>query len=440
MASTFNSTMSPTSFGWFDSDVTFQNDADKVVTFVLRSLGEEVLSVELTKKQIWSNFEQATMMFNSALIEYQAKSNLGSLLGSPTGSINSSTGKYDLNLINNYVQPNMEFLVRQAEPYAAEIGYGQSLESYSGSIQLEMGKQDYDLYSDLVDGGGNRLSSYMGPGAKDIRGRMKIFEVYHFAPIQYVFNSNLASNFIASGMPVESYIPDTRFYVLPLFEDVLRSTMLATAQKVRKSHYTYTVVGSHIRILPIPRNLIPFFNDKLWLRVGFPASAYPGVVGNYFSGSLEASGSLQHAATDSTVVFGVNSPATMPMGFIQYSSLNPWSRNWIILYTLALCKELLGLIRGKMGTIPIPGAELTLNSEALLSQGREDKKDLLTGDTGIITKLDALSYDKLAEMEANKSDNMQKQMQKLPMPGKYTVFIAALAACFCLLPALGQFV
>ena len=420
----FNETMNPTSFGFFDSDTTFQNDADKVITFVLRKLGEDILSVELAKKQIWTCFEEATLMFNSVLIEYQAKSNLGSLLGSPTGSINTSTGKYDLNLINNYVQPNLEFLVRQAEPYASEVGYGQSMESYSGSIQLTLGQQDYDLYTELVDGAGNRLSSYMGTGSNDIRGRMKIFEVYHYAPIQYVFNSNLASNFIASGMPVESYVPDTRFYVLPLFEDVLRSTMLATAQKVRKSHYTYTVVGSHIRILPIPRNLIPFFNDKLWLRVGFPPSAYPGIVGTYFSGSLEASGSLQNTATNSTVLFGVNSPANMPMGFIQYSSLNPWSRNWIILYTLALCKELLGLIRGKMKSIPIPGAELTLNGDDLVSQGREDKKDLLVGDMGIITKLESLTYDKLAEMEANRSDNLMKQLKNLPMSPKFNIFIA----------------
>jgi len=418
----FNQTMSPTSFGWFDSDVTFQNDADKVITFVLRSLGEDILSVELAKKQIWSNFEQATMMFNAVLIEYQAKSNLSSLLGSPTGSINSSTGKYDLNLVNNYVQPNFEFLVRQAEPYASEVGYGQSLESYSGSIQLTVGIQDYDLYTDLVDESGNRLSSYMGSGSNDIRGRMKVFEVYHFAPIQHVFNSNLASNFIASGMPVESYIPDTRFYVLPLFEDVLRSTMLATAQKVRKSHYTYQLVGSHIRILPIPRNLIPLFNDKLWIRVGFPSSAYPGIAGTYFSGSTGVSGNLQHAATNSTVVFGVNSPANLPMGFVQYASLNPWSRNWIILYTLALCKELLGLIRGKMKTIPIPGAELTLNGDDLVAQGREDKKDLLVGDMGIITKLEALSYDKLAEMEATRGESLMKLLQFLPMSPRYNIF------------------
>lgn len=171
--STFNTTMKPTPFGFFDSDPAFQSDADKIVTFVLRKLGEDVLSVELTKKMIWACFEEASLYFNAIMIEYQAKSNLSYLLGSPTGSIDTATGKYQLNLVNNYVQPNLEYLVRQAEPYASEVGYGQSLQSYSGSIKLEMGRQDYDLYTELKDEAGNLLSSYMGTGSLDVRGRMK---------------------------------------------------------------------------------------------------------------------------------------------------------------------------------------------------------------------------------------------------------------------------
>jgi hypothetical protein len=66
----------------------------------LRKLGEDVLSVELTKKMIWACFEEATLYFNAIMIEYQAKSNLAYLLGSPTGSIDPTTGKYQLNLVN----------------------------------------------------------------------------------------------------------------------------------------------------------------------------------------------------------------------------------------------------------------------------------------------------------------------------------------------------
>ena len=168
----FSETIRPCPFGFFDSDPAFQSDADRMVTYVLRKLGEDVLSVELTKKMIWSCFEEATLMFNSVLIEYQAKSNLASLLGNPTGSIDPVTGKYSLNLVNTYIQPNFEFLVRQAEPYASEVGYGQSMDSYSGSIRLETGRQDYDLYTELKDSNGQALSTYMGTGSFGIQGRM----------------------------------------------------------------------------------------------------------------------------------------------------------------------------------------------------------------------------------------------------------------------------
>jgi len=421
--STFATTIRPTPFGFFDNDVTYQNDADKIITFVLRKLGEDVLSVELTKKMIWACFEEATLKFNALMIEYQAKSNLASLLGNPTGSIDPTTGRNSINLINTFIQPNFEFLIRQAEPYASEVGYGQSLDSYSGSIQLESGRQDYNLYTELVDGNGIALSTYMGTGSLSIASRMKIFEVYHSAPMQYVFNSNLASNFIASGMPVESYVPDTRFYVLPLFEDVLRAGMLETAAKVRRSHYSYRISGRSLRIFPVPNNLTPFFNDKLWVRVGFPPSADPGVIGTFFSGSSSLSGSLQFPALTNTTLFGVSNPANIPFGFITYISLNPWARNWIIQMTLALAKELLGLVRNKFKSFPIPGAELQLNGDDLIAQGREDQTLLLTGEGGLIQLLDSLTFDKLAALEADRAEANMRLLQMLPMPPKYTLFM-----------------
>jgi len=418
---TFLTTLRPTPFGFYDSDPIYQQDADKIIFYVLRKLGEDVLSVALTKKMIWACFEEATLAFNSQIIEYQAKSNLSTLLGQPTGSVDpnnptDNTGQLDLNLTNNYVRPNFEFLIRQAEPYASEVGFGQSLDTYSGSIELRRGQQDYDLYTALQDGSGRPLSTFMSSGSK---GRMKIVEVYHTAPIQFVYNSNLASNFIASGMPVESFIPDTRFYVLPLFEDILRSQMMETAQRVRRSHYRYRIDGRNIRILPAPTNLRPGFSDKLWVRVAFPPSAAPGVIGTYFaSGTLDPEGGQNPAIPDDTL-FGVSHPANVPFGLINYSTLNPWAKHWIYQYTLACSKELLGYIRSKFANFPIPGAELTLNGAELVTHAREDKQNLLYGEGGLSNTLAALTYDKLMEIEANKAEMLFKQLQLLPFPPKY---------------------
>jgi len=413
--STFMTTLNPTIWGYWNADPAFQVDADKIVTYVFRSLGEDVLSVELTKKQVWKCFEEATLAFNAFMIEYQAKSNLTSLLGSPTGSWNSQTGYSTINLQNTYVRPTLEFLVRQAEPYAAEVGYGGVQDTYSGSITLTMGKQDYDIYTELKNDAGQPIASLMPSGSA---GKLKIHEVFHQAPIQYVFNSNLASNFVAQGLPVESYIPDTRFYVLPLFEDVLRAGMLEAAQRVRRSHYSYKISGRHIRLYPVPSNLIPGYNDKLWIRVGYPQSSLLNYELND-SGSLvynsSSAGGSSTGIPDGTI-FGASNPANIPYGLIDYKSLNPWARNWIFQYTLARSTHLLGLIRGKIKSpLPVPGGEVTLNGQELVDEAKETIKDLTVGDNGIKTKLDALSYDKLQEMETNKAKLLMEQMVLLPI-------------------------
>ena len=62
---TFSQTTNPTPFGFFDNDSQFESDADKIITFVKRKLGDDILSVELTKKQIWGNFEEALLEYSS---------------------------------------------------------------------------------------------------------------------------------------------------------------------------------------------------------------------------------------------------------------------------------------------------------------------------------------------------------------------------------------
>ena len=95
---TFANTTTPTPFGFFDGETEFQTEADNIVTFVKRRLGDDILSVELTKKQIWANFEEATLEFSSILNQYQAKSQLVQFLGMPTtgssGAMSGSEGKY----------------------------------------------------------------------------------------------------------------------------------------------------------------------------------------------------------------------------------------------------------------------------------------------------------------------------------------------------------
>ncbi len=374
---TFAATTSPTPFGIFDSDTDFSSEADQMVTFVKRKLGDDVLSVELTKKQIWGNMEEASLEYSSILNQYQAKSQLVNFLGFATGSMSGAEEKY--------VRDNLAYLTRFAEPYAMEAGVGGSYNTMSGSIELEMGRQDYDLYQELKDSAGNQIFD-------DTKGKLKIVEIFHFNPqaAYRFFDTTSAINYLNNEFSFESFTPETVFYILPVFEDILRAGQLDLSNRVRRSNYSYEVSGTKIRIFPTPTS----DTKKLWIRVRQYADP------------------LAPAYKDDTI-HGVSNMSNIPFGNLTYSRINSIGKQWIRQYTLSLSKEQLGLIRAKFGNIPIPGGEVTLNGSDLISQGREDQKDLKTQ---LKEMLDTMTYDKLSEIQATRAEQMNKQLRYIPMP------------------------
>lgn len=386
---TFIQTLNPTPFGFFDADATFQTEADAMVVFVKRKLGDDILSVELTKKQIWACFEEACLEYSMLVNQAQAKSQLANLLGVETGSLSGAEQKYP--------RENIEFMLRRAEPYSIEAGLGGSYTALSGAIQLEQGRQDYDIYSELKDEAGNLIfsSSLNSP-----RGRMKIMEVFHFNPqaAYRFFDTTSAINYLNNEFAFESFTPETVFYILPVFEDVLRGGMLDMSQRVRRSNYSYRIVGTQLRIFPKPTQDNP---KKLWLRVQF------------------GSNPLDPPFEDNTID-GVSNLSNIPYGNIDYGKLNSISRQWIRQYCLALAKELLGLIRSKFSTVPIPGSDLTLNGSELVSQGREDQEKMREQ---LNVLLDELTYTKLLEDEAAASENLQKILRNIPVPNGRAIII-----------------
>jgi len=239
----FNNTLSPTPFGFFDSDSHFQTEADAMVTFVKRRLGDDILSVELTKKQIWACFEEAFCTYGAIINQYQAKSQMASLMGFATGTLTGAEQKLP--------RENFEFALRRAEPYAMEAGLGGAYRTLSGSIELEAGRQDYDIYEELKDMNGAYIvsSSFNSPTKK-----LKIQEVFHFNPsaAYRFFDTTSAVNYLNNEFNFESFTPETVFYVLPVFEDVLRGGMLSMSQRVRRSNFSYKITGTKIRIFQHP--------------------------------------------------------------------------------------------------------------------------------------------------------------------------------------------
>jgi hypothetical protein len=384
----FANTVSPTPFGFFDSDAQFQNEADGIVMFVKRKLGDDVLSVELTRKEIWACFEEACCEYSRLIHETKITSELTSVLGFSTGS---------QDFANKYSKQTLEFLLRKAEPYATEAYVGGSYNATLGYVDLVNGQQDYDIYSDVkVFSGSNAGQGIYDTLPTGSKGKLKVVEIFHFEPLAaqtFLLNASNITNFLATNFNYESYVNSTVFYVLPIFEDVLRRGMLESAFRVRRSNYSYEVLGSKLRIYPIPTSDLQL--GKMFIKLMPPHDP------------------LNPSAYSDDSIYGISGPNNFPLGNIPYTTINQPGRQWIRQYTLALCKELLGLIRSKFQNIPIPNADLQLNGEALVSQGREDKDKLTTQMREFLANM---THAKLLENDALAAENLNKQLRYIPMP------------------------
>jgi hypothetical protein len=221
---------------------------------------------------------------------------------------------------------------------------------------------------------------------------MKIVEVFHYDPqaAYRFFDTTSAINYLNNEFSFESFTPETIFYVLPVFEDILRAGQLDLSNRVRRSNYSYEVIGTKIRIFPNPTSS----NKKLWMRV----RQYPDPLSPAYKDDM---------------IHGVSNMGNLPFGNLTYSRINSIGKQWIRQYSLALSKEQLGLIRSKFSNIPIPGGEVTLDGTTLVTQGREDQTNLKTQ---LKEMLDTMTYDKLVEIQSTRAEQMNKQLRYIPMP------------------------
>jgi len=502
----------PTPFGIFDNDSHFQEDAEGLILYVKRRLGDDIMSVELTNKQIWANFEEAVLEFSKQINSHQAESYMSNLLGltightesykknifghyyfvrngqdedavkdtqplliqntgDPRFKLTNKEGRYDdvdgvktisqailtddglntgaavLDADGNkqiadaiaspledkklgphgqeqrFPRETLEYLTRRAEPYATEAGVGGVTDSVRGYIELEHDRQDYNVYTDMIIPGPSgeklKLTSYDPDSTTEQLSlfnpiykekllktaeptKIKVQEVFHFSPqaAYRFFDTTSAVNYLNNQFSFESFTPETVFYVLPVFEDLLRAGQLDISNRVRRSNYSYRFQGQNLRIFPRPTQNNPM---NLFIKFTFPAQPYKTAL-PYEDQTLD----------------GVSNISNIPFGNIMYSKINAMSRQWIRQYAMALCKETLGLIRSKFSTVPIPGSDLSMNGSDLISQGREDKTRLLEG---LNTTLDKLTYQKLLEADAAQSDSMLSILKKVPIPNGRAIII-----------------
>lgn len=361
-----------TPFGLFDLDPQFQADADRLVDYTRRKLGDPIMLVHLSSSQIYAAFEEGVAEFSRITNEYQGKSVLATFLGASTGSLSGSE--------NKYVSRSIELQKALAGPYGTEARTNGMQSLFSGSIMMHSQQQTYDLQA-LMSGTGQ-------PGDGKW---MQVKRVYYFSPIsQYrFFGTNSTFNYLQQNFGFESFTPETVFYLLPLWEDVLRGMQMKLSNKIRRSNYSYELHNNVLILHPWPVESMPlWFEYTLAPDPTKPAGPYDTAWG------------------------GVANLSNIPFGLITYSKLNSMSQQWCRRYSFALAKECEGQIRQKMQSIPIPNGDLNLNGSELISDAKQEQETLRAE---LRTMFEETTYQSLVAMEAKMATDIEETIKRVPL-------------------------
>ena len=109
----------------------------------------------------------------------------------------------------------------------------------------------------------------------------------------------------------------------------------------------------------------------------------------------------------------VSDISNAPYDNMEFKFINDVGKQWIKKYGLALCKELLGTIRSKYASLPIPNSEVNLDGDTLRTEASTEKELLMTQLREI---LEQTSRKALLEADKEEAQHLQEKLQKVPYP------------------------
>lgn len=364
---TFSAGMTP--FGFYDSDANFQADAVKVAKFCAVRLGYPLMDVELQSGSFFACFEEAVTTYGNEVFQYKIRENYLALEGT---SINTSAN-------NNIINPTLQRVVEISDNYGTEAGVGGNVTKYTGSLEVTASVQNYDLDQWATDNG--------------ITGGIEVRKIFYEAPpaIMRFFDpyagTGTGIQSLMDAFDFGSYSPGVNFLLMPASYDILKMQAIEFNDQIRRSAYSFEIINNQLKLFPIPTQA-----GKMYFE--------------YFK-MTDKQSSVYTNGSDL-----VKSVSEVPYSNPTYGDINSVGREWIYRYSLALAKEMLGYVRGKYTTVPVPGSEATLNQADLLSDARSEKDALITQ---LRDMLEQTSRQKQMENKALEGENLSKTLTNVPM-------------------------
>ena len=379
-----SASMDATPFGIYDNDVDFKSDAPKTAVWVAKRLGYPIVNIELDNQQIWACFEEATSEYSAQINQFNLRNNLDILRGQPKGKVTN----YSQTLVDGSFLPTT---VRMSQQYGTLAGVGGNTSIKKAYLELTESVQRYSIMSSAIDLETSQSFATLYSGSSTI----DVMRVYHeavpaitrfFDP--YSVGAQGTLNLI-SELGFGNYSPAAQFLMMPLYEDVLRMQQIEFNDHIRKSAHSFNIVDNKLEIFPVPtKNTVKKVYFEYMSRDEF----------EHDSQTIQAD--------------SLSDYSDIPYNFIQYSKINEVGKQWIRKYTLALAKELLGAIREKYSSVPIPDGEVSLDGAALRAEAQVEKDALVTQ---LRENLEEMSRKNVMENKAHESEHQQEMLRKVPL-------------------------
>ena len=388
--------------GAYTASAGFISGASAQVAYVYKKLGGDVVDIELTPSNVYAAYEEAVLEYSYIINFHQAKNVLSSVLGEATGTfdhkgeISDTTDKS-----TKYPRFTLGYSRRVGDAAATAGGFGGTTPQYSASFSLTHNKQDYDLQeiiqSASQSGVDDQGKAVLYAGKVDDK-RVLVTKVFYRSPramwrfYGYYGGFGVVGNFSTYGQ----FADDSTFEIIPTWQNKMQAMMYEDSIYTRTSHYSYEIINNKLRLFPPPSEF-SMGDQSNRIFVKFYVE----------QGAFEEDGSTK------TGIDGINNVNTVPFANLPYENINSMGKQWIRKYALALCKEMLGQIRGKFTTVPIPGEAVTLNHAELLSQAKDEQQQLKDK---LIEMVKEMEYPALAKQDQELTDAATNVLKVTPLP------------------------
>ena len=377
-----------TPFGFYDDDLSFQEDAPKVARYCAEKLGWPIMDIELHERQFYTAFEEAVTAYGKEVLEAQAAETFSSQVG---GSAQGSA-------INQTVaRPSLQNVIETSAQYGTEAGVGGPVTLRTYMLDTIANQQQYDL------------TSLIGQGSIEIR------KVFYEAPpaIMRYFDpyagTGTGVQSLMDAFDFGSFSPGVNFLLMPASYDILKTQAIEFNDQIRKSTFSFEVHNNFLSLFPVPRTA-----GKI--RIEYYVKAEK--TARYINDSVSIAAGASNAGSVSGTGGGTSSAGVITnmsnanTQNLVYAEINSIGRQWIYKYAAATVKEMLAYVRGKYTTVPIPGSEATLNQQDLLADARTEKAALIET---LKATMQTASLTNQLQLAATQTQYINDALAKVPM-------------------------